>query len=134
MISRTLIPLLLCLPTALTISTLDPGPVVTQPPWPPITLSPSTIYLASWYHLPNRLTASGLPYGDNRVAARHLPFGTSVILCREDHPTICASVIVADRFGNAPADRDYDLPKAVAARLYMLRQGLCRIFEQKVVL
>ena len=80
---------------------------------------------ASWYHLPGQQTASGVEYGGNGVAHRWLPFGMTRTLCREDHPLICAQVVVVDRFGkDDPKDVDWDVPKEVARKLFMLKKGI----------
>jgi rare lipoprotein A len=121
--------LILALPTILGWGESEPI-VVSQPPLPPIRLSPRPVALASWYHLPGRVTASGEPYEGNVAAHKTLPFGSQWTLCREDHPAICATVIVKDR-GPWIKGRDWDIGRKAATKLGMLHDGLCRVTARK---
>lgn len=84
------------------------------------------IGVASYYHdsLHHRLTASGSRYDKNRltVAHRELPFGTMVKLTSlvTGKAVVC---MVTDRGPYLPG-RVWDLSKAAAKRLGMIRDGL----------
>lgn len=102
--------------------------VVSQPPLPPIKLSSE---VASWYHLPGMVTASGEPYDSSIAANKTAPINSQWTLCREDHPLVCVSVIVKDR-GPWIKGRDWDLGKKAARKLGMIKSGLCRVTARRM--
>lgn len=112
--------LALLLPVSISSATLSPR-VVTVPPF-----SLRLPQVASWYHLPGQTTASGKLYGGLTAAHRTLPMGSKRTLCREDRPRVCVEVTVVDR-GPFVAGRDWDLSRAAARRLGMIRQGVIGI-------
>ena len=117
--------LLLLLPITLGSSTLGWIPYIPPCSLPPIRLP--SVQIASYYHrnLEGHLMANQQPYDGRQLTAAHrrYPLGSVVTLCREDHPLVCATVTVTDR-GPWIEGREWDLSRAAARRLGMLRQGV----------
>jgi len=92
---------------------------------------------ASYYHdaLEGMPTTSGEIYRGKLMTAAHktLPLGSEVTLCRGDRPRICATVRINDR-GPWIKGRDFDLSKAAARKLGMLRQGLIKVIVNTIKL
>jgi|GEM_PF-4773230 len=90
----------------------------------------NTPSVASYYstRLVGRKTTSGEVYRENLMTVAHKtePLGKTVTLCREDRPLICATVRINDR-GPFIEGREWDLSKAAARKLGMLRQGLLKV-------
>ena len=81
--------------------------------------------IASWYHLPGKITASGVKYGGMTAAHRHLAFGEQRTLTANGRAVV---VTVVDRFGkDDPADREWDLSRQAARKLGMLRVGVINV-------
>ena len=118
----------LLLPCALSSATLGPW-VYRETPIRALRL----VAMASWYHLPGHQTASGTPYGGLTAASRTLPFGERRVLCRADRPRVCVTVTMVDRFGaDDPLDRGYDLSRAAARKLGMIRAGVIPVTVREV--
>lgn len=81
--------------------------------------------LASYYTLEGLLQANGRRHRGSRLTAAHrtLPMGSRRVLCRQDRPRVCVEVVIEDR-GPWVAGRDFDLSRAAARRLGMLREGV----------
>ena len=118
----------LALPTSLACA--EVGPWLAYPvPIRAIRLDRST---ASWYALDGRTQANGQPHCGTRLTAAHrtLPLGSRRLLCREDRPQVCVEVEVVDR-GPWVEGREWDLSRAAAGELGMMRQGLLTVVEGK---
>ena len=78
--------------------------------------------IASWYHLPGKITASGVKYGGMTAAHRTLGFGEQRTLTANGKSVV---VTVVDRFGaDDPADREWDLSRQAARKLGIIHDGL----------
>lgn len=121
MTRRSLLPLALLLALAAPCSTATLGPVVVTAPRYALRLTS----IASYYTLEGHTQADGQPHRGRRLTAAHrtLPLGSVRTLCREDRPLVCVTVRVEDR-GPWIEGREWDLSRAAARRLGMLRQGL----------
>lgn len=84
--------------------------------------------LASYYGIESGpRTASGERFKPGGLTAAHrtLPFGTELLVCRQDL-VACVAVRVNDRGPVASTGRDLDLSVGAARKLKMLKAGVVR--------
>ena len=76
--------------------------------------------IASWYHLPGKITASGVKYGGMTAAHRTLRFGEQRTLTANGRSV---QVTVVDR-GPFVDGREWDLSRQAARKLGIIHDGL----------
>ena len=122
--------LLWCIP----VSTATLGPLVSTPAFYHLRLT--TIEgMASYYHhsLEGRPMANGSRYRATRMTAASptLTLNRTAVVCRQDRPLVCCSVLLTDR-GPFVAGRVIDLSWAAAKKLCMLRSGIINVIIRVV--
>lgn len=120
--TRTLLPLALLLPASV-LQPADLGPLVSRPALYALRLP---VQMASWYHLPGKVTASGVKYGGMTAASLVYDLGDTVMVCRADRAHCCVTVRIEDK-GPYIQGRDIDLSRMAARKLGMMRAGIIKV-------